>query len=112
MDKDTGVINVCFHHGTPGNCNRKKENEAVMESWWREGWNEELGILRVTAKGRGDGLGGFVEGKQGREVSQGFTAVNRHCDQGNSYKEQHLIGVVLQVQRFSPLLSRQEHGSI
>jgi hypothetical protein len=32
--------------------------------------------------------------------------------QGISYKEQHLIGAGLQVQRFSPLLSRWEHGSI
>jgi hypothetical protein len=31
--------------------------------------------------------------------------------QGNSYKV-HLIGVDLQVQRFSPLSSRWEHGSI
>ena len=29
-------------------------------------------------------------------------AVKRHHDQGNSYKEQHLIGAGLQVQRFSP----------
>jgi hypothetical protein len=34
-------------------------------------------------------------------------AANRHHDQGNSYKEQHLIGAGLQVQRFSPLSSRQ-----
>jgi len=33
--------------------------------------------------------------------------VNRHNDQG-----QHLIGAGLQVQRFSPLSSRQEHDSI
>jgi hypothetical protein len=39
-------------------------------------------------------------------------AVNRHHDQGNSYKGQHLFGAGLQVQKFSPLLSRQEHGSI
>jgi hypothetical protein len=38
--------------------------------------------------------------------------VNRHFDQGNSYKGQHLIGAGLQVQRFSPLLPRREHGSI
>jgi hypothetical protein len=38
--------------------------------------------------------------------------VNRHHDQGKSYKGQHLIGVGLQVWRFSPLSSRQEHGSI
>jgi hypothetical protein len=38
--------------------------------------------------------------------------MNRHHDQGNSYKGQHLIGAGLQVQRFSPLSSRQEHGSI
>jgi hypothetical protein len=37
--------------------------------------------------------------------------VNRHHDQSNSYKGQHLIGVGLQVQRFSPL-SRWEHGCI
>jgi hypothetical protein len=35
-----------------------------------------------------------------------------HHDQGNSYEEQHLIGAGLQVQRFSPLSSRWEHGSI
>jgi hypothetical protein len=38
--------------------------------------------------------------------------VNRHQDQGKSYKKQHLIGAGLQVQRFSPLSSRWEHGSI
>jgi hypothetical protein len=38
--------------------------------------------------------------------------VNRHHDQGKSYKKQHLIGAGLQVQRFSPLSSRWEHGSI
>jgi hypothetical protein len=38
--------------------------------------------------------------------------VNRHHDQDKSYKGQHLIGSGLQVQRFSPLSSRQEHGSI
>ena len=42
-------------------------------------------------------------------IIQGFTAVNRHHDQSKSYKKkknkQHLIGVGLQVQRFSPLLS-------
>jgi hypothetical protein len=38
-------------------------------------------------------------------------AVNRHHDQGNSYKGQHLIGAGLQVQRFSPLSSRWEHGN-
>jgi hypothetical protein len=35
-----------------------------------------------------------------------FTAVNRHHGQGNSYEGQYLIGAGLQVQRFSPLLSR------
>jgi hypothetical protein len=35
-------------------------------------------------------------------------AVNRHHDQGNSYKGQHLIGAGLQVQKFSPLSPRQE----
>jgi hypothetical protein len=38
--------------------------------------------------------------------------MKRHHDHGNSYKEKHLIGAALQVQRFSPLLSRQEYGSI
>jgi hypothetical protein len=37
-------------------------------------------------------------------------AVNRHRDQGNSYKGQHLIGAGLQVQRFSPLSSWQHLG--
>jgi hypothetical protein len=41
-----------------------------------------------------------------------FIAVKRHHDQGNSYKGQHLIGAGLQVQGFSPLSSRWEHGSI
>jgi hypothetical protein len=45
-------------------------------------------------------------------LSSGVTAVNRHHDQGNSYKGQHLIGAGLQVQRFSPLSSRQKHSSI
>jgi hypothetical protein len=34
--------------------------------------------------------------------------VNRHHDQGKSYRKQHLIGAGLQVQRFSPLSSGQE----
>jgi hypothetical protein len=38
--------------------------------------------------------------------------VNRHHDQGKSNKGQHLIGAGLQVQRFNPLSSRQEHDSI
>jgi hypothetical protein len=38
--------------------------------------------------------------------------VNRHHNQGKSYKKQHLIGAGLQVQRFSLLSSRWEHGSI
>jgi len=38
--------------------------------------------------------------------------VNRHCDQRKFYNTQHLIGAGLQVQRFSPLSSRQEHDSI
>jgi len=45
-------------------------------------------------------------------LSQGFTAVNSHHDQGKSYKGQHLIGAGSQVQRFSPLSSWWEHGSI
>ena len=39
-------------------------------------------------------------------------AVNRHHDQGNSYEGQQLIGAGLQLQRFSPLSSRWEHGSV
>jgi hypothetical protein len=35
-------------------------------------------------------------------------AEERHHDQGNSYKGQHLIGADLKVQRFSPLSSWQE----
>jgi hypothetical protein len=35
-----------------------------------------------------------------------YHAVNRHRDQGNSYKD------CLQVQRLSPLSSRWEHGNI
>ena len=50
--------------------------------------------------------------KDAQGLTQGFTAVNRHQDQGKSYKKQHLIGAGLQVQRFSPLPSRWEHGSI
>jgi len=38
------------------------------------------------------------------------TAVNRHHDQGNSYRD--LIGAGLQGQRFSPSSSRWAHGSI
>jgi hypothetical protein len=41
-----------------------------------------------------------------------LTAVSRHHDQGKSYKRQHLIGAGLQVQRFSLVSSRWEHGSI
>ena len=44
--------------------------------------------------------------------SHSFTDVNRHHDQGKFYKKHHLIGVGLQIQRFSPLSSRRENGSI
>jgi hypothetical protein len=37
--------------------------------------------------------------------------VNRYHDQGNSYKNIK-FGADLEVQRFSPLSSRQDHGSI
>ena len=37
--------------------------------------------------------------------------MNRHHDQGNSYKG-HLIGAGLKVQRFSLLSLRWEHGSV
>ena len=39
-------------------------------------------------------------------------AVKRHHDQGNSYKQQHLIGAGLQVQRFNPVSSRSVLGSV
>ena len=35
-----------------------------------------------------------------------FTAVNRHHDQGKSYKGQHIFRGGLQIKRFSPLLPR------
>jgi hypothetical protein len=38
--------------------------------------------------------------------------VNRHHGQGKSFKKQHLIWAGLLIQRFSPLSSRREHGSI
>ena len=38
--------------------------------------------------------------------------MNRHHDQGISYKGLNLIGAGLQLQRFTPLSSRQEHGSV
>jgi len=38
----------------------------------------------------------------------GFSAVKRYRGQGNSYK--YLIGVGLQVQKFSPLSTRWDHG--
>ena len=34
--------------------------------------------------------------------------MKRHHDHGNSYKRKHLIGAVLQFQRFSPLSLWQE----
>jgi hypothetical protein len=37
-------------------------------------------------------------------------AVRRYHDQDSFYKGQHLVGLGLQVQRSSPLSSRQEHG--
>jgi hypothetical protein len=41
----------------------------------------------------------------------GIFCVNRHHDQGNSYKG-HLIGAGLKVQRFSLLSLRWEHGNV
>jgi hypothetical protein len=41
-------------------------------------------------------------------LSYGFTAVNKHHDQGNSYKDNIYLGF----QRFSPSSSREEHGNI
>jgi hypothetical protein len=42
----------------------------------------------------------------------GFYCCEQIYDQGKSYKGQHLIGASLQAQRFSPLSSSWEHGSI
>jgi hypothetical protein len=39
-------------------------------------------------------------------------AVNQHHDQDNSYKGQHLIWAAVHFQKFTPLSSCQEHGSI
>jgi len=50
------------------------------------------------------------KGEGGHCLSLGFTAVNRHHDQCEFYKGQRLIGAGLQVQRFSPLSSRQAWG--
>jgi hypothetical protein len=38
--------------------------------------------------------------------------VNRHYDQGKSYKGQHLSGAGLQIQRFSPLSSKVGAGMV
>lgn len=38
-------------------------------------------------------------------------AVKRCHEHSNSYKEQHFIGIVLQVEKFSQLSSRWEHGN-
>ena len=46
------------------------------------------------------------------EYVLGFYSVNRHHDQGTSYKGHLIIRAALQVQRFTPLSSRQERGSI
>ena len=47
-----------------------------------------------------------IEGKKLKNhLSLGFIAVKRHCDHGSSYKEQHLVGAGLQVQRFCSLSS-------
>jgi hypothetical protein len=42
----------------------------------------------------------------------GLKACATTAQQGNSYKREYLFETDLQVQRFSPLSSRQEHGSI
>jgi hypothetical protein len=70
-----------------GNCQEERDGE------------EEIAML-LTTRNQADCL------------CQGFTAMNRHHNQGKAYKGQHLIGTGLQVQRFSPLSSRQEHDSI
>jgi hypothetical protein len=52
-------------------------------------------------------VGTFESDSHSQCLSLGFTDVNRHHDQGNSYKEH--LGLTC---RFSPLSSRWEHGSI
>ena len=46
----------------------------------------------------------LLEGMSLRDI----ISAKRHHDQGNSYKEKHLVEAGLQFQRFSPLLSWQE----
>ena len=53
---------------------------------------------------------GAVFGLQGIVLVKVSIAVNRHHDQGNSYKEQNLLGAGLQVQRFNPLPSRRKEA--
>jgi len=51
----------------------------------------------------------FFSYADSRLLSWGFTVVNRHHDQGDSHKDNISPGLAY---RFSPLSSRQEHGSI
>ena len=70
------------------------------------------GDLRPNERGEGPGLSGPTPFFQASltVLVRGCIVVKRHNDQGNSYKGKHLIGASLQVQRFSPLSSKQEHG--
>ena len=52
------------------------------------------------------GVGGDSNERERKScLSQCSIAMKRHRDHSNSYKEKHLTGAGLQVQRFSPLLS-------
>jgi hypothetical protein len=53
----------------------------------------------------------FCNVKLGVIVVRVSMAVKRYHDHGNFHKG-HLIGAGLQVQRFSPLSTKQEHSSI
>ena len=52
--------------------------------------------------------GGNIHRAKEPALARVSTAVRRHRDHGNSYKEKHLVGAGLQFQRFSPLSSRRE----
>ena len=57
-------------------------------------------------------MDGWIDRQIDRVLLQVLLLLTVHHDQGKCYKGQHLIWADLQVQRFSPLSSRWEHGSI
>jgi hypothetical protein len=77
-------------------------------------WREENMVKKATLPRDSkwaDQTGPNIWWEQRSHAGQGFLvrvsiAVSRHHDQGNSYKEHHLIRADLQLQRFSPLSSR------